>query len=534
MRINSTRLAQYVFVVFSSALLLMCLLFLPAPSARAANITISSPANGQTFTGNDFTISGIADTDATIAIINNGRTIASTKSDNAGNWSVNLTGLPDGDNTITARSIKNTGFGYFISPGNGNASINQFRFSDNALNPNSPYPITDDNLQYVAIPSPVSEVMYITGGNPVPAKFDAANPAAPVPVTGNYPLDQDSSRNVSAFSDDGTKLYSPNLGTPKVSVIDVATNAWVEDIDVGVSVIAAMRGTNGLIYVGTASSDALKVIDPATDTVVKTVTAPCVVDNDPVPTIMPSADPAYPYYFASCVLSKKLHKYSVANDELVASYDIEFGASTGAFNIDHTLLYLNKSAAFDNSPDSSKIEVIEPSTGQHVKTLTTTHGVLAFFQSPDFRHIYAATPGPGFDQTGYDIIDTYNDEIEHITTSSPVFAITANTTAATLSNVNVAVVLGVKSAAATTAGTLAKTGVFVALATPVGLFLVAATLYTYLDYRKHKTPLTEASSDVNYSYFHHLKVVSLPLAKYRLSIGVDRQVGDRSDRVRRF
>ena len=86
-----------------------------------------------------------------------------------------------------------------------------------------------------------------------------------------------------------------------------------------------------------------------------------------------------------------------------------------------------------------------------------------------------------------------------------------------------------------TAGSqLAKTGVFIALASPVGLFLIGATLYTYLDYRKHKTPLTEASSDVNYSYFHHLKVVSLPLAKYRLSIGVDRQVGDRSDRVRRF
>ena len=86
-----------------------------------------------------------------------------------------------------------------------------------------------------------------------------------------------------------------------------------------------------------------------------------------------------------------------------------------------------------------------------------------------------------------------------------------------------------------TAGSqLAKTGVFIALASPIGLFLIGATLYTYLDYRKHKTPLTEASSDVNYSYFHHLKVVSLPLAKYRLSIGVDRQVGDRSDRVRRF
>ncbi len=86
----------------------------------------------------------------------------------------------------------------------------------------------------------------------------------------------------------------------------------------------------------------------------------------------------------------------------------------------------------------------------------------------------------------------------------------------------------------TGAGQLAKTGVFVALASPLGLFLIAAVIYSYYDYRRHKQPLLEVDPNANYSYFHHLKVVSIPLVRYRLSVSVDKQVGDKSDHVSRY
>lgn len=84
------------------------------------------------------------------------------------------------------------------------------------------------------------------------------------------------------------------------------------------------------------------------------------------------------------------------------------------------------------------------------------------------------------------------------------------------------------------AGQLAKTGVFVALASPIGLFLIAAVIYSFYDYRRHKQPLLAVDPNANYSYFHHIKVVSVPLVRYRLSVSVDRAVGDKSDQINRY
>lgn len=81
---------------------------------------------------------------------------------------------------------------------------------------------------------------------------------------------------------------------------------------------------------------------------------------------------------------------------------------------------------------------------------------------------------------------------------------------------------------------LAETGLLLFLAIPVGIFLIVATIYAYIDYRRHKRPLSNADPNVKYSFWHHLRVVSLPVIKYRLSINVDRRVPDRSDDIRRY
>ncbi len=74
-------------------------------------------------------------------------------------------------------------------------------------------------------------------------------------------------------------------------------------------------------------------------------------------------------------------------------------------------------------------------------------------------------------------------------------------------------------------GTLANTGIITALAVPVGFVLVAGGLYTYIDYRKHKKPLTKMDPKLakQYTYWHHLKVVTIPLSKYRLRVLVEKK-----------
>jgi hypothetical protein len=59
----------------------------------------------------------------------------------------------------------------------------------------------------------------------------------------------------------------------------------------------------------------------------------------------------------------------------------------------------------------------------------------------------------------------------------------------------------------------------------VGLILVGCYMMSYRDYASHKRPLQEADPRLasSYTYLHHLRVVALPLVKYRLSITVDRK-----------
>lgn len=81
---------------------------------------------------------------------------------------------------------------------------------------------------------------------------------------------------------------------------------------------------------------------------------------------------------------------------------------------------------------------------------------------------------------------------------------------------------------------LAQTGILLGLALPLGLLLIVATVYTYIDYRKHRRPLADANPKVNYSFWHHLRVVSIPVLKYRLSINVYKRASLRSDHIRRY
>ncbi len=74
-------------------------------------------------------------------------------------------------------------------------------------------------------------------------------------------------------------------------------------------------------------------------------------------------------------------------------------------------------------------------------------------------------------------------------------------------------------------GMLANTGVIAALLSIIGSLLIVGAVYTYADYRKHKKPLLEADPLLanGYTYWHHLKMVTIPLVRYRVSVIVEKK-----------
>lgn len=71
--------------------------------------------------------------------------------------------------------------------------------------------------------------------------------------------------------------------------------------------------------------------------------------------------------------------------------------------------------------------------------------------------------------------------------------------------------------------------IFIVLAT---LLLAGLIVYVISDYFHHRSPLKQADPEVRYSFGHHLKVVTIPLIRYRVGIRIEKVVG--SDKVRRF
>jgi hypothetical protein len=71
-------------------------------------------------------------------------------------------------------------------------------------------------------------------------------------------------------------------------------------------------------------------------------------------------------------------------------------------------------------------------------------------------------------------------------------------------------------------GTLATTGVAVSTTLLLGL-IIASGAYVFFDYQKHKRPLIEADPNARYTLGHHVRVVTLPLLKYRLSVRFEKK-----------
>lgn len=83
-------------------------------------------------------------------------------------------------------------------------------------------------------------------------------------------------------------------------------------------------------------------------------------------------------------------------------------------------------------------------------------------------------------------------------------------------------------------GSLAKTGAIAVSAIILGGIIVATCGYIVYDYRKHKAVLVAIDPHVRYSLPHHMKLVSLPLFKYRISLSLSKPTKYSHDGVHKF
>ena len=56
----------------------------------------------------------------------------------------------------------------------------------------------------------------------------------------------------------------------------------------------------------------------------------------------------------------------------------------------------------------------------------------------------------------------------------------------------------------------------------LGLIIVALVIYIYRDYKKHKLPLIQADPRAKYSVVHHVRMVTIPMLRYRINVKFER------------
>lgn len=487
----------------------------------ATSIVVTSPKEGQKFEGNDLRVTGTTAANSTVVISIDGLSIKQLRSDANGSWATDLSNLPNGTHTFSARVIKNEGHAYFFSvTGNPPTSskINEIHLSDDAINPGVGWPITSENLWITLIPPPTGSRYYaVSPESKSPAQFDASAPTDPVAVIG-YP--ENKSNGLGAFSVDGAKYYSPNQTDGSVEVVDVASNTWSKTISIGATPNTAMRGPNGNIYVATNTNKVVR-IDPGTDTVAKSSSAGCAVKFSTIH----SLDAKYPYYFVTCPETGTLEKYSTANDELVLSSSIGGKPWLGSMSLDNSQLFTSDSVVSEGA-DADKIKMISSEDLKLKSTVQLTAGTIGFFPTPDFQKIYIPTPGL-FNTNNIDVYDVATGSIKQLSTEDYPLPIVAAGGVAQITNVNVSVVLGIRTS-------LANTGVKAVSVTMLLGVMIGSSSYIYYDYRRHRKPLALADPNVKYTLIHHVRVVTLPLLKYRVSLAYDRATPNGQSSIHKF
>jgi len=394
--------------IFSAALSIVLIL-----SPQVSAISITAPSNGQIPADDSTVVSGSANAGRTVIVSENGSTLGGAIADGSGNWSTTVSGLSAGTHTLTATEIS-TSYGYFSTTGASNY-FNRVLSGDTTLNPGGggyPALLSSEKLNIVGV-QPTGNKWYIksiSDSSDIAGLVDISAPAEPVSVTG-YDAIPGTGNGASTL--DGTKLYLPDDELDQVTVVDYATNTAINTIPltVGQYQSTASTSSNGLVYV--VDGENLAVINPATDTIVKTIPTGCTGGPGLV-----SFPRGQDYYYLPCAQQGSVQKRGVSDDTVLNTYDVTaFTPSVGSvYQIpDGSKAYIN---GVYGTSSQNKIFGFNTQTGELISTITLTAASFAGTMSPDGQYIYAPTQG-SFDTQNIDVISTATDTIiDQIDTSA--------------------------------------------------------------------------------------------------------------------
>jgi hypothetical protein len=514
MKLNKITSIFFIFLFAVASIATPILATKTKKASAVPTVTITSPTEGQSISGTNFTATGTATPNTTVVLSSGGVSFAQTVSDGSGNWSI-PTSLPAGNVSLTARAIQNPEFGYFSSTEDlSSFNINRIRITDSVVNPGGgSWPITGADLgAAIIVPSPVSSVFY--GFAPfapsLPTKLDTV--AASISnVSGSYPAATSTSKG--DFNASGTLYFSPNIEGNSLSVINTATNAWQQDITFpgSSSVVTATRTPDNLILVSTV--DKYYEINPTTLTILNEYTAPCLSAN-----VLYARESAYPYYFATCIAEGKIIKLSRANNTVVSEFNVGFTSSFGTLSQDNQKIYISGQIG---TPGAENLYVVDTASGNILTTVPLGGAAVALYPTPDNQKIFAAVPNIGglSLQQNIQVIDLKTNTIsDTLALSNVPISVSYNAEEAEIASTQVNFVLG--STSSNTVQKLAETGAIGISSTLLIGIIIAVTSYLYLDYRAHKKPLKAEDPHVKYTFLHHIRVVSMPRLKYRVAVTV--------------
>ncbi len=66
-------------------------------------------------------------------------------------------------------------------------------------------------------------------------------------------------------------------------------------------------------------------------------------------------------------------------------------------------------------------------------------------------------------------------------------------------------------------------GALVITAVVIAIPLIIGVIWLKVDYTRHKRPLKEIDPQVKYTFWHHIKVVTIPLLSYRVTFMIQKK-----------
>ncbi|MFW6219922.1 MAG: YncE family protein, partial [bacterium] len=177
-----------------------------------------------------------------------------------------------------------------------------------------------------------------------------------------------------AYSPSNDRLYVCNVNSGNLSVINPATNTIVGSISVGTGPAIAYSPSNDRIYVCNSGSDNVSVINPATNTVVATIT---VGDGPRGIEYSPSNDRLY----VSNRDSDNVSVINPATNTVVARITVGDGPFEIAYSPSNDRIYVCNSG-------SDNVSVINPATNTVVATITVGDAPFGVAYSPSNDRIY--------------------------------------------------------------------------------------------------------------------------------------------------